>query len=156
MCETQHTLGRAKSRSPLTTALDVIMDNSYIYKLKIKHILYFSIIIFIPALYFYETPQFILVAFIFISFNALIAWIATTVVINDNGIKMYLLNKTTYTNIKSITKQSVLGLPYLTIIKSKGLNWSLPLYLTGNIPIKDALLSTVPKEMDIYEQIKNI
>ena len=112
--------------------------------------------IFSPALYFYETPQFILVAFFFISFNAFIAWVVTTVVINNDGIKMYFLNKTTYANIKSITKQSVLGLPYLTIIKSKGLNWSLPLYLTGNIPIKDALLSTVPKEMDIYEQIKNI
>jgi len=111
---------------------------------------------FTPALYFYETPQFILVALIFITLNALVAWFVTTVVINEQGIKMYLLNKTSYTNIKSIKKQRVLGLPYLTIIKSKGLNWSLPLYLTGNIPIKEALLSTVPKEMDIYEQIKNI
>jgi len=66
------------------------------------------------------------------------------VAISDEGIVLYRVNRLSWSNIVTVRRVSVLGLPYLLITRKKGFRWWLPLYFHGDRPIEAALAEKAP------------
>lgn len=73
-----------------------------------------------------------------------IARLLAVVAINDGGIVLYRVNRLSWSNIVTVRRVSVLGLPYLVITRKKGFRWWLPLYFRGNRPMEAALAEKAP------------
>jgi hypothetical protein len=68
----------------------------------------------------------------------------SVVAISDEGIVLYRVNRLSWSNIATVRRVSVLGLPYLLIARKKGFRWWLPLYFHGDRPIEAALAEKAP------------
>ena len=66
------------------------------------------------------------------------------VAISDEGIVLYRVNRLSWSNIATVRRVSVLGLPYLLVTRKKGFRWWLPLYFHGDRPIEAALAEKAP------------
>ncbi len=66
------------------------------------------------------------------------------VAISDEGIVLYRVNRLSWSNIVTVRRVSVLGLPYLLITRKTGFRWWLPLYFHGDRPIEAALAEKAP------------
>ena len=66
------------------------------------------------------------------------------VAISDEGIVLYRVNRLSWSNIVTVRRVSVLGLPYLLITRKKGFRWWLPLYFRGDRSIEAALAEKAP------------
>lgn len=66
------------------------------------------------------------------------------VAISDEGIVLYRVNRLSWSNIVTVRRVSVLGLPHLLITRKTGFRWWLPLYFHGDRPIEAALAEKAP------------
>lgn len=68
----------------------------------------------------------------------------SVVAISNEGIVLYRVNRLSWSNIGSVHRVSVLGLPYLRVTRKKGFRWWLPLYFRGDRPIEAVLAEKAP------------
>ena len=78
------------------------------------------------------------------------------VVVRDEGIVMYRLNRLTWPEIESARVRRVVGLPYLHIRRRHGMSWWLPLYFRGDRDIRLALSERAPEAHPIPVSLKQV
>jgi hypothetical protein len=88
-------------------------------------------------------PEILGVAGSLAAFLALAA-LAPSVTVTDAGIVLLRVNSARWQDIKSVRRTWVLGLPYLSVVRVKGLRWWLPLYLRREPQLRAALISRAP------------
>ena len=126
-----------------------------VFRLSWRSPLFLVYTLFIAYLVFESWPHFIELIVQYIVFSAMFLMISN-VSINQDEIRLYYINKLEWHNIKSVKSKSVFGLPYLLITRNSGLNWWLPLYLSGSRPMLDALAEWAPENNPLksYEHTK--
>tara|TARA_R110002049_G_C9077209_1_gene555337 strand:+ start:54 stop:455 length:402 start_codon:yes stop_codon:yes gene_type:complete len=126
-----------------------------VFRLSWRSPLFLVYTLFIAYLVFESWPHFIELIVQYIVFSAMFLMISN-VSINKDEISLYYINKLEWHNIKSVKSKSVFGLPYLLITRKSGLNWWLPLYLSGSRSMLVALAEWAPENNPLksYEHTK--
>ena len=78
-------------------------------------------------------------------------WLIVQFEIDNEGIKLYRVNLMKWADVVSAKRINILGLKYLHVTRRKGMNWSIPLYLNGPLPIEIALKEKTPTENPIHQ-----
>lgn len=90
-----------------------------------------------------------------LSLPLFIFWYYGVLSVSSTGISLYRVNNLIWTDVDEAIKIKVFGLPYICIKRKKGMNWYVPLYFKGQIPLSEMLLKTVPTDNPLYHAIRD-
>jgi len=78
-------------------------------------------------------------------------WYISKLVISDEGIVLYRANKLVWNDVVYACITKFLGIKSIKIKRRKGLTWYLPLYMVGEIPIREAIINHAPENNALYK-----
>jgi hypothetical protein len=77
-------------------------------------------------------------------------------IVHDDGIVMYRLNRMMWSEVQSARFRRVVGLPYLHVRRQHGMAWWLPLYFRGARDLRCALIERAPEGNPIPRCLKQV
>ncbi len=83
-------------------------------------------------------------------------WYISKLVISDEGIVLYGVNKLDWNDVVYACVAKFLGIKSIKIKRRKGLTWYLPLYMEGEITIRDAIINHAPENNALYKVAKEL
>jgi hypothetical protein len=92
----------------------------------------------------FDTTLVLAILGLLIVFAAYTVWVFKLVV-REDGIVMYRLNRMAWSEVQSARFRSVMGLPYLWIQRQHGVPWWLPLYFRGVRDLRHVLVERAPR-----------
>jgi hypothetical protein len=78
-------------------------------------------------------------------------WYISKLVISDEGMILYKVNKVAWDDVINACSTKFLGIKSIKIKRRKGLTWYLPLYMVGETTIKEALINHAPQNNTLYK-----
>ncbi len=78
-------------------------------------------------------------------------WHISKLVISDDGMILYKINKVAWDDVLDAYVTKFLGIKSIKIKRRKGLTWYLPLYMVGKTTIGESIINYAPKNNVLYK-----
>lgn len=110
--------------------------------------------LFAPALVLaWPHPSQLALALSFVAFTIAVLGLPVVLSVTGEGLVWSGFSKLPWSQIKSVRRVSLLGLPYLIVSRTRGFRWWLPLYVRGPVSFESAVAKLAPHENPLYAYV---